>query len=808
MGGSGTSTGTWTPLSGDPHDLVSRTRLVADLDPDRPMVVNSAGALLTYRQLVDRARELAPRLAPLVDPVRGVTMLTGDDTNAAVGLLAASVLRCRVGLVGANEAAERVEALIQRMNAPVVWLDRDDPTGAAGRAGAVTVAVRSDAPHLDHPDAVGDPTLMLSTSGSTSAPKVAVASCVRWRQPTALPAAYERQLDSAGVGTYASVNSLTAAMYFGGTSARFDPTTGSTSSLIEFVRAFRVTRLPITPTLLRSVYQALDGASLSDDVVQVNLRGERVTADDVALCREIMPRARVRHLYGSTEVGILALYEVGPDEPLPDTSMKLDTVLDGVELALLAPDGTTMVAEPGASGELMARSWQVFDGYVGEDADALDVLVDGIRWVRTGDHVEFDDIGRLRILGRLGRRVKVSGLFVDLDEVASGFEQHPAVGQAAVTSFDDGETVRLVGHLVPAPGATIDPVDVRADLGARLPVHMVPSLVRVVDSPPRGATGKLDHLALGEWRPPSTGGDVRPLIERPATPVEAFVLSTAEELLGRPIALDDDLIDAGFSSLDWLELVERIERARGVRIEHVRMFRRPTARGIAGMVDEVSDPPAIVELTPGATAPPVFWTLLGLAAQEPLPLAHALEGRSLLVPTPKGLVRPGRIAWRPGRIVDDMVEAIDARPDLSSLVVAGFSTGCLYARGVAARLVERGREVPLLVLLDPLPTSRISVRAARREVRHVIDRRALAAGELDSLGRHKAVFRTQCRYAAYARQAPYGGRVLLVRSEASRGQPMPSGLTGDVRTEVVPGLHRDVITHGERLAELLEQHLE
>ncbi|MEQ9162378.1 MAG: hypothetical protein RLN74_06695, partial [Ilumatobacter fluminis] len=168
MGGSGTSTGTWTPLSGDPHDLVSRTRLVADLDPDRPMVVNSAGALLTYRQLVDRARELAPRLAPLVDPDRGVTMLTGDDTNAAVGLLAASVLRCRVGLVGANEAAERVEALIQRMNAPVVWLDRDDPTGAARRAGAVTVAVRSDAPHLDHPDVAGDPTLMLSTSGSTS----------------------------------------------------------------------------------------------------------------------------------------------------------------------------------------------------------------------------------------------------------------------------------------------------------------------------------------------------------------------------------------------------------------------------------------------------------------------------------------------------------------------------------------------------------------------------------------------------------------------------------------------------------------
>ncbi|MFZ9041557.1 MAG: thioesterase domain-containing protein, partial [Ilumatobacteraceae bacterium] len=403
---------------------------------------------------------------------------------------------------------------------------------------------------------------------------------------------------------------------------------------------------------------------------------------------------------------------------------------------------------------------------------------------------------------RVGRRVKIAGMFVDLDEVAVAFEHEPEVAQAAVTSFDDGRQLRLVAHLVPAGGRTIDPVAIRARLASRHPVHMVPSLVRVLDDPPRNAAGKLDHLALACWRPETVVEEAATWIGRGADPMEAAVLAVVSELAGRRVPLDEDLVNAGFTSLEWVELVERLRSDVGADLEVVHLFSRPTVRGIASLVGSTSP---LVPLGAGPVEPPVFWALLGLAAQEAVPLARATAGRTVWVPVPSGFARPGRPAFTVDEIVGDMVGAIRTTIPGSPLVVAGYSTGCHFARAVAARLLELGQQVPLLVLLDPLVDRRDLVGRLRREVRYRLDRRDLRRGVQTAEARHRSLFRLQVRQTLRSAPASFDGPTLLVRSEQHRDLPVPSGLGGSVRVEVVPGGHRDVILHGPTLAALIDE---
>jgi thioesterase domain-containing protein len=123
----------------------------------------------------------------------------------------------------------------------------------------------------------------------------------------------------------------------------------------------------------------------------------------------------------------------------------------------------------------------------------------------------------------------------------------------------------------------------------------------------------------------------------------------------------------------------------------------------------------VVAITSGDRSPPVFWVPNGIAVQEAVPLARGLAGRSTFVPLAQGFGRPGRVAETVEQVVGDAVDALDADGPAGPVIVAAFSSACQQAQAVAARLVSTGRDVPLLVLLDP-PSRPASVATARRRV--------------------------------------------------------------------------------------------
>jgi long-chain acyl-CoA synthetase len=128
-----------------------------------------------------------------------------------------------------------------------------------------------------------------------------------------------------------------------------------------------------------------------------------------------------------------------------------------------------------------------------------ELLVDGLA---TGDIGRVDDDGYVFLLDRKKHVILRGGYTVYPREVEDVLCSHPGVDEAAVVGVPD-ETVgeEVVAFVV----GSVDPDGVRAYAREQLAGYKYPRLVMVLDSLPRGATGKPDRAALArlaDARPP------------------------------------------------------------------------------------------------------------------------------------------------------------------------------------------------------------------------------------------------------------------------------------------------------------------
>jgi len=146
-------------------------------------------------------------------------------------------------------------------------------------------------------------------------------------------------------------------------------------------------------------------------------------------------------------------------------------------------------------GQLQVQSPTMFDGYLNRP-DATADAFDG-NWYRTGDVAVIDDAGMHRIVGRESvDLIKTGGFRVGAGEIETVLLGHPGVAEVAVIGApDDDLGQRIVAFVVgdAEPAALIDFV------AEQLSVHKRPREVRLVESLPRNAMGKVLKKELAEW---------------------------------------------------------------------------------------------------------------------------------------------------------------------------------------------------------------------------------------------------------------------------------------------------------------------
>ena len=166
------------------------------------------------------------------------------------------------------------------------------------------------------------------------------------------------------------------------------------------------------------------------------------------------------------------------------------------ETRLVDEDGAAVPHDGETIGRLQVRGPTMFDGYLNRP-DATAEAFDADGWYRTGDVAVIDDDGMHRIVGRESvDLIKTGGFRVGAGEIETALLGHPGVGRSAVVGVpDDDLGQRIVAFVV----GDAEPEALIEFVAQELSVHKRPREVRLVDSLPRNAMGKVLKKELAEW---------------------------------------------------------------------------------------------------------------------------------------------------------------------------------------------------------------------------------------------------------------------------------------------------------------------
>lgn len=404
------------------------------------------------------------------------------------------VERMEISFPGLVESGPKLEL----SDAPYLrWISVSDgsPRWSRDLPGPVSPAVVAAAELAVVPS---DPLVVISTSGSTSAPKSVVHTHGSLVRHAAL-LARRRGLDSAdriySPMPFFWVGGLTMVLLAGLTSGaaalvqeRFDA--GEALELAERERATQISCWP-NAALAMTKHPSFLGRDLS------SVRGGTLTAALPEMYRP--PSAdRAPMPLGMTETG-------GPHTSADDPYLPLPEQLRGT-FGRSLPGFEHQVAEPNDSGvgELLLRGPLVMDSIYKKERHET-FTADG--WYRTGDLGSFDD-GYLRFTGRKTAMIKSGGSNVapgEVEAVLAGIDGVQECFVFGVPAGERGEDVAAV--VVVSSPAELDADEIRTRARAALSGYKVPRHLKVVrpEELPMLPTGKVDMAALRSWLPEDAG---------------------------------------------------------------------------------------------------------------------------------------------------------------------------------------------------------------------------------------------------------------------------------------------------------------
>ncbi|MFF2775409.1 amino acid adenylation domain-containing protein [Streptomyces sp. NPDC058052] len=631
------------------HELFARQ---ARLSADATALVHG-DERLSYGALERRANRLARHLTDLgVRRGDTVGVLLEREPRLIVALLAVLKAGGAYTLLDPAFPVDRLRDVVARAGLARVVTAGGLGDGLAPDTGLVRLDAEPDAARIaalpDTPPvcAAGaeDAACVMFTSGSTGVPKGVVAphralTGTLTGQDFVAFGPDQVWLQSAPMSWDAFALEVFGPLLHGGTCVLQPGGKPEPALIAELIARHRVTSAYLSASLLNFLLDEYPGCFTG--MRQVIGGGEAASPAHAAKALAEYPGMRLVNGYGPVEAMIfVSTHRVTEDDT------RRPAIPIGRPIAherMYALDERLRPVPLGVVGELYLTGAGLAHGYLGQPGLTAERFVahpygaPGERVYRTGDLVRRRADGVLEYVGRADGQVKIRGFRVEPAEIQAVLMTHPAVRQAAVVVREDrpGDK-RLAAYLVAEPGTVLDPAEVRAHTAARLPEHLRPAALTVLDALPLTPNGKLDRQALPAPGPTAPSGG-----RAPRTPREEALCGLFADVLGvERVGVHDGFFDLGGHSLLAARLISRLRTALGAHLGIGDLFHHPTPAALARHLDGAGPDagaaprPALVpaprpEVVPLSAAQQRLWFLD--QAEEPsasyhVPLALRLRG--------------------------------------------------------------------------------------------------------------------------------------------------------------------------------------
>ncbi|MGD1807086.1 amino acid adenylation domain-containing protein [Dapis sp. BLCC M126] len=207
---------------------------------------------------------------------------------------------------------------------------------------------------------------------------------------------------------------------------------------------------------------------------------------------------------------------------------------------------------------------------------------EGKRLYKTGDLARYLPDGNIEFLGRIDNQIKIHGFRVELGEIETAINQHPAVTETVVIlRKDEPERQRLVAYIVLNQELESVSEKLRDFLTAKLPEPTIPSTFVPLKSLPLTANGKIDRQALPT---PETILSQNTFIAPTSTVEKQLAEIWAEVLRIEKVSINDNFFGLGGDSILGIQVIAKANQV-GLNITPKQLFAYQTIAKLSTVID-------------------------------------------------------------------------------------------------------------------------------------------------------------------------------------------------------------------------------
>ncbi|KAL4865902.1 hypothetical protein BDV12DRAFT_210788 [Aspergillus spectabilis] len=315
--------------------------------------------------------------------------------------------------------------------------------------------------------------------------------------------------------------------------------------------------------------------------------------------------------YGPTEcVTLTTMREVTRDE-VDRGRIGIGNAVGEMEVYLVDLEDDTdlkVISQSGKVGEICIAGPQQTPGYLNAESKNERSFISlersklgkstgdvgtRVRLYRTGDLAEWRPDGwQLDFVGRLDNQVKHKGFRVHLGEIEKTLLTHEQVKCVVVVQRPSSTPLgqaSLIGFILPEKDATLDVGQLNRFLAEKLPSHMVPSEIIVLEEFPLTLNGKFDRKGLlyryTASRERAEEKDDSPV--KSDSDAKSAIKSLWKEILNAPSIDDDaDFLALGATSLQSAKLIASIRKRLDVLISMQDLYKNSSLPDLLTLIDK------------------------------------------------------------------------------------------------------------------------------------------------------------------------------------------------------------------------------